>query len=129
MKKVFVDTDVIVDFTKKKNLILKTLLEQQLRRAVELYINPVVIAEFFTDQKFRRKAFLTKSQRLFTYFTLIDIDTKTGYLTALLLRENQALFLGDALIASTCIINKFELATRNTKHFQKIPHLILYKVE
>ncbi len=45
--KVFVDTNIIIDYTKgfEKNLL--SLLEKQDKKEIEIFINPIIITEFF----------------------------------------------------------------------------------
>ena len=128
MIKVFVDTDVIIDFSKKKNLILKKLLEKQRQGSVELFVNPVVVAEFFTDRKLQTKKPFTQAKRLFHAFSFVDITSEIGLLAAVYLREEQTNFLGDALIGATCMLGKLHLATRNMRHYQRIVDMVFYKV-
>lgn len=125
MRKIFVDTDLIIDYTNKKNRQLEKLLTQQESAVVELFINPVIIAEFFSDQKLEHTEKWEEAKELFKFFTHIDITSKIGYLAGEYLRKGKIQFLGDALIAATCINHDLNLATRNKKHFQKIMDLRL----
>lgn len=126
MKKIFVDTDIVIDFSKQKNEILKSLLTSQIDRKVELYINPIIITEFFVGQNIHNKTQVEQAQKLFRKFNSIEIDIPTGYTAAKLIQDHQGLVLGDSLIAASCILHKLTLATRNLKHFQNITKLKLY---
>ena len=122
-----VDTDILIDFSLDKDKILTELFVRQSRKEVNLKINPIIIAEFLTDQNLKSNK--TKEERAFQllhYFECIDITTKEGMLAARLLREKRIPFLPDALIAASCILNDFQLATRNQKHFRKVPKLQFY---
>lgn len=129
MDKIFVDTDILIDFTYKKNEILYDLLVLQKQKSIELHVNPVVIAEFFTDQKLKRKTEIEKAYKLVSFFSVLDINAKTGMLAGQFLRDNKINSMSDALIAATCVINPLLLATRNRKHFKKIPQLKFYEIE
>lgn len=126
MLKVLVDTDVLIDYSKGYAGALEELLESQTKSQAELFINPVVIAEFYTDQKLKNKHRREKAAEFLSFFKIINISGKVGSLAGALLRENQVAFLGDALIAATAVTEKLKLATRNKKHFQNVPDLEFY---
>ena len=128
MDKVFLDTNIIIDYANGKDSILKKLLELQKQQSAELYVDAVVIAEFFSDKMINTPNELVLARELFSNFSVIDITAKQGYEAGKLLRIGKAVSLGDALIASSCIFNSLKLATRNIKHFKKIPTLSLYTV-
>ena len=47
MNKLFIDTDVLIDFSHGKSHLLENILKE---KQTELFLNPVIIAEFFTDE-------------------------------------------------------------------------------
>lgn len=51
--KVFVDTNIIIDYTKGFGKELFDLLEKQEKKEVEIFINPIVVAEFFNDKNLK----------------------------------------------------------------------------
>ncbi|OGM27054.1 hypothetical protein A3D00_05230 [Candidatus Woesebacteria bacterium RIFCSPHIGHO2_02_FULL_38_9] len=123
MDKIFVDTNILIDFSKGKSDLLKLLFREQKSGGVALYINPVVIAEYFTDERLASKEELEKAKNFINFFSLVYLSKKEGILTGELMRKKEVEFIGDALIASTCLINDFKLVTRNKKHFSKVPGL------
>ncbi len=127
MTKVFIDTDIIIDFTKRKGEVLKNLLAQQKLSKIQLITNPVVISEFFTDKRLVESQKLEKAKLLFRFFTPVEITAKIGYIAGDLLREREIDFLGDALIAATCLVRNVPLVTRNKKHFTKVKQLQFYR--
>lgn len=126
MLKILVDTDVLIDYSKGFAGILEELFEKQAKSQVELFINPVIIAEFYTDKKLKNKQGRDKAGEFLSFFKVINISEKIGARAGELLRENRVLFLGDALIAATAITEKLKLATRNKKHFQNVQGLEFY---
>lgn len=126
MDKIFIDTDILINYTHDKSKILRILLSEQKLNKVELFINPVVLAEFFTDQKLKNNNYMERISVFLGLFNLIDITGKIGILAGQYLRENKISALGDALIASSCLTHNFKLVTRNKKHFQNIPGLQFY---
>lgn len=127
MDKIFIDTDILIDFTYRKNEILYDLLKFQKQGKAGLYINQVVLAEFFTDRKLRIKKNLDEAIDLVSFFVVLDINSKNGLLAGQFLREKQIFAVSDALIAASCMTSNLLLATRNRKHFQKIPGLQFYE--
>lgn len=126
MLKILVDTDVLIDYSKGYAGTLEELFESQAKAQAELFINPVVIVEFYTDQKLKNKHRREKAGEFLRFFKVVNISGKIGSLAGELLRENRVSFLGDALIAATAITEKLKLATRNKKHFQNVPDLEFY---
>lgn len=126
MDKIFIDTDLLIDFTFQKNKILYTLIEKQKEKKVELFINPIVTAEFLTDKYLLHKEKLEGAYHFLGSFHLLEINANIGFLAGQLLREGKTPFISDAFIAATCLTYTLSLATRNKKHFKKVPHLRLY---
>ncbi len=128
MDKIFVDTNILIDFTYDKNRILYDLFEKQKQEKVELYLNPMVLAEFFTDQKLKNDEKLKEAQELISFFTIIDINTPMGIIAGQYLREKKVASIGDGLNAATCTNNNLQIATRNKKDFEKVPGLNFYPI-
>lgn len=126
MLKVLVDTDVLIDYSKGYAGTLEELFESQAKTQVELFINPVIIAEFYTDKKLKNKRRREKAGEFLRFFKTVNISGKIGGKAGELLRENRVAFLGDALIAATAITEKLKLATRNKKHFKSVSGLEFY---
>lgn len=127
MHKIFIDTDILIDYTHDKSKVLRILLSEQKLNKVELFINPVVLAEFFTDQKLKNNNYMERISGFMGLFNIIDITGKIGLLAGQYLRENKINALRDALIAASCLSNDCILLTRNKKHFQHIPKLQFYE--
>lgn len=125
MVNIFIDTDILIDFIYKKNKILYTLLAQK-KTEKELCINPVVTAEFLTDRNLIDEHKLEQAYSLLDSFHMIEINAKIGILSGELLREGNISFLSDSLIAATCLVHNLSLATRNLRHFGKVPDLTFY---
>ncbi len=127
MTPIFVDTDILIDYSKGHGRALESLLAKQEQGDVELYINPVVMAEFFTDRSLRDERIKTKAQEFLQLFSLKEITKQIGLMAGDLLRDEKANHLGDAMIAATCIVYHLLLVTRNTKHFRNISSLQFYQ--
>jgi len=62
MKKILVDTNVLIDYTNGCSQKLEFLIEDQKNGKVNLYVNPVIVAEFFTDRNLKNKNELPRSR-------------------------------------------------------------------
>jgi len=125
--KIFIDTNIIIDFTKGHTKVLKTLFEKKIKGEVELYINPIIVAEFLNDQSLKNKKTKTKALEFLMFFETLPITKETGIIASNLLREDKVSFLADAFIAASCLQHKLLLATNNKKDFQKIKELDFYQ--
>lgn len=128
MSDLFVDTNILIDYSKGYKGILENLLEAQQEEKVILHVNPIVIAEFFTDDTLKKKEVRLKAQEFFSFFEVQDITRQIGYLAGDLLRDRKVSFMADAIIAATCIICKFYLVTRNRKHFLSVSGLKFWEM-
>lgn len=128
MKNYFIDTDILINFANGHDQSLTGLLESQDKKEIVLFINPVVLAEFFTDQKLKNPNKYEKAVEFFRLFSIVDLDKKIGLEAGKLLREGKTSFLGDAMIAATCLVKNLFLLTGNNRHFRKIEKLKIYKL-
>ena len=129
MKRILVDTNVLIDYSKGHHKGLEQRLKLQEKGKVKLYINSVIVAEFFTDKQLIDKEKETLAKEFLSYFTIIPITASVGILCGRILRNREVEVLGDALIAATCISRKLFLLTGNIKHFRKVKGIIFYKVK
>lgn len=127
MTPIFVDTNILIDYSKGHSRFLETLFARQEAGDVELFINPIVISEFMADRTLHDEKKRKLAQEFLLSFSLKDIVKSTGLMAGEFLCEGYVEFMGDAIIAATCIVHRLQLATRNTKHFKKVRSLQLYQ--
>ena len=120
MIKVLIDTDILIDYSKDRDTVLDKLLSE---KNVELYVNPVVIAEFLADQNLGSQKKLDEALDFLSRFKMININKKIGIETGRIMRKIPSLNWKDAMIAACCLVENCRLATRNQKHFNKITGL------
>jgi len=118
--KVLIDTDILIDYSKDRDTVLDKLLSE---KNVELYVNPVVIAEFLADQNLVSQKKLDEALDFLSRFKMININKKIGIETGRIMRKVPSLNWKDAMIAACCLVENCRLATRNQKHFNKITGL------
>ncbi len=126
MDKILVDTDIIIDYTHAKGSVLEQLVGAQNVGNLELFVSPIIIAEFFTDGRLTEPKRMKETKELFSIYNVVDVTAQTGFIAADLLRKKFIPLIGDALVAASCLQGRFQLATRNIKHFHKVPGLLLY---
>jgi len=126
MYKILVDTDVLIDFSKGKNLLLKDLFILQKQGKTSLYITPVNVTEFLNDTLLENVKKLDESMEFLENFKIAKLGKQSGVLAGKYLRLGKTSYLGDALIGASCVESGLVLATRNKKHFEKIPNLKFY---
>ena len=120
MIKVLIDTDILIDYSKDRDTVLDKLLSEKI---AELYINPVVIAEFLADQNLVSQKKLDEALDFLSRFKMMNINKKIGIETGRIMRKVPSLNWKDAMIAACCLVENCRLATRNQKHFNKITGL------
>jgi len=130
MKHLFIDTSVLINYTRKNDNVLRDLLIQQDKGEVELFVGVIVVTEFFSGTEINNVKFLLAAIKIFQeFFTIIEVGFQEGMKAGQLRRSNTIPLTTDAIIAATCILNDFELVTNDVKHFSEIEELKLYKIE
>lgn len=124
--KIFIDTNILIDYSKSRNDSLIKVLKMQNEKLAELCVNAVVIAEFITGINIKSKKTREEAKDFIKQFTVIGIGDEEGFLAGKLRREKQVEYMGDALIAATCLKNNLQLMTRNAKHFKNVEGLKFY---
>lgn len=123
------DTNVIVNFLKLKSEaveIINQIAEQ------DLYTSSICVAEVLdglTTSKSYKQA--EKFNILMQYVVIVDVTVEVAEQFALLrsnlIKTGNIIENMDLLIASSCLAYDFILVSHNLKHFQRIPHLKVFK--
>lgn len=121
-KNLLVDTNVLIDFSKGHSQLLGKYLTAE---EWQLAINPVIVAEFLNDKWLINRTKQKKAEEFISLFKCVGINKEEGIKTGELIRSGQVDYLGDALIAASCLVGKMPLLTRNQKHFKKVKGLKL----
>lgn len=124
--RVLADTNVLIDYTKGVEGLFLGLLEEAEKGTVEVVISPVNVAEFLNDKYLNSPQKLEVAKLFLDRFATVEVDREIGEVAGQLMRSNMVGYLGDALIAATCLSRQMVLLTRNRKHFVKIKELKLY---
>ncbi len=126
MKRVLVDTDVLIDFTKGSDRTLASLLSRQAAGELELAVTPVNIAEFMNDSSIKTPDRERRAKEFLGLFSVRDLTSEIGLTAGKYLRRGSVAFLGDAMIAAACTVGNLSLLTRNRKHFSHVSGLTFY---
>ena len=126
MKTIFVDTSLLIDFHRTQRGLFLDLLEDSQISKKKLAISVVVFYEFWSGRSMSKYQVLQEAEFLFepfeSYEVSIDIAKKAGEI-----RRNYGTDGMDAIIAATALENNAQLATLNTKHFENISGLRLWR--
>lgn len=127
--KVVVDTDVIIDYLKKRRPGAELL--RKAYRKYHLHVTSITVYElFYGVQRSGRTGLIN---RLLKYVTVIPFDEaaakKAAALHYALTSKGMDIGVKDAFIAAMCEVHKLPLLTRNIKHFNRIPGLKLLSLD
>lgn len=120
-KKVCLDTDILIDYLRKKSYAKELILK--LCEMVDVYTTSITSFEIWFGEEFvERKAI---ANELFDLLKVLPLDDPAARIAAkkhaFLLKNNIDLGIKDMMIAGISIYNKIPLVTTNIKHFEKVP--------
>lgn len=127
--KIIVDTDVIIDYLKKRQPGAQLL--KNAYRKYRLHVTSITVYELMYGVQKSGKTGLIS--RLLRHVTVIPFDEaaakKAASLHHALTSKGQDIGIKDAFIAAMCDVHKLPLLTRNVRHFSRIPGLKLLPIE
>lgn len=127
--KIVVDTDIIIDYLKKRQPGAELLKKAYLK--YRLHVTSITVYELmFGVQKSEKMGLIS---RLLRHVIVIPFDEaaakKAASLHYSLTSKGQDIGIKDAFIAAMCEIHKLPLLTRNVRHFSRVPGLKLLSLE
>ena len=130
MKKIFVDSDYLIDYLRRQAY-TKPLIEKIQSRQAEASISVVTVFELYVGALLSNnpgKRF-EDVETLLSWFRIVDINKEIMLIAAKinvdLRKKGFMIGIQDVLIAASSISANTPLITNNTKHFQKIEGLKL----
>lgn len=125
MKKILLDTSILIDFIRRGNK-ESTLLVSFTKEGYRLYVSILTHTEVYAGRSvWEKTAVRQEAEKLFSGMEIIplekDISIKAGEIKAF-----YATTLADAVIAATAFVYDIELATLNVKDFEKIKGIRLF---
>lgn len=122
MDQVIVDTDIFIDYLRTGKGELVNLLDKQLQGKLEIAISSITVYELFSGKSSKESKSIISG--LISKFKIISVDEKIAEFAGRLNRDNNLpISSHDIFIAATAILCDSSLATKNKKHFSKIPNL------
>lgn len=129
VSKVVVDTDIIIDYLKKRQPGADLLKHAYLK--YRLHVTAITVYELMYGVQRSGKTGLIN--RLLRHVTVIPFDEaaakKAASIHYALTSKGKDIGVKDAFIAAMCEFHKLPLLTRNVKHFNRIPGLKLLSLE
>lgn len=129
MKRVVIDTDIIIDYSKGYADWLSDILLLE-KSKISFVVPTIVIAEYFASHILDDPKLSKVTDDMFGLFKKQDFNEDIAKILARILRHktyNVGASLADLIIASTALYLDAELATRNSSDFSKIPNLRLFE--
>ena len=125
MVRVIVDTDIFIDYLRADKGALLSLLEKQSDGKLEIIISSVTVYELFSGKSSKENK--QKITDLISQIKVISLDEKLMQFAGELNRDNNlSISSHDYFIAAAAILCDSSLATKNKKHFSRIPKLKLF---
>lgn len=127
MKRVVVDTDILIDFLRVKRGSFAQLIAQQKQRKIELYLSSITVMELYAGKS--SADILTYLEEFVGQFKIVSFDKVLARFSGELRRERKlSIQTTDFIIGVSALWLKAEVATRNKKHFQGIQGLKFFKL-
>lgn len=130
MKRYFIETSVIIDYLKGE----KSTVEMVDKLEGELTSSYICLSELYegiyrvVDKDRLEKAVLTFFSSMSEVFGAdLEIAKAFGKIRARLKKEGRVIEDIDIFIAATCLAYNLTLVSQNTKHFERIKELEIYK--
>lgn len=124
MKKILLDTSVLIDFLRRKDKV-DTLLNKISNN--EFYISIVTHTELYSGKSvWEEKEARRELEKLLSIIKVLPLITEISQIAGKIKAYNNDRTLLDCIIAATAIYHKLDLATLNTKDFEKIKGIKLW---
>lgn len=128
MQKVVIDSDILIDHLRLTSQIFDSILEGVRNKKIKVYLPGIVVSEIYSGNDTKKSDKLVKINDLVGLFEFVPASKEISRTAGFLIRDYKA-GMGDAIVAATALFLNAKLATRNTKDFQDIKALRLYKIK
>lgn len=116
MKKILLDTSVIIDFLRQKDK--ENTLLYSLTKDYDLYVSIITHTEIYAGKSiWEKKQAQKEMEELFSGITILPLVIDVSEMAGKFKAYNHNSSLLDCIIAATAKVNDLELATLNTKDF------------
>lgn len=124
MNDVLLDSDILIDFSKKDPFVTERL--EELQKASACYLSIISYMELLIGARNKEESRIITSFLERGGFGIIHINLTISYKAVDLIKSfalSHGLKIPDALIAATALDENLSIYTRNLKHFCHIPNL------
>lgn len=132
MRKVLVDTNILIDHVRGKGDLLTGLFQQQIQKKIKLYLSTVSVFEFLSGLSVKNKNIHARCHRLLDGFCIEPVNMAIAERAAALNRGGPLygkIGTADLLIAATAIELSVGLITKNIKDFKQIKELKIQQTD
>lgn len=126
MKKVVVDTDIVINYLRQRDKVLVRILALSEKEKLIALVSGVTLAEICAGKEMEDLGKQKRAREVLERFNSVVFPEKAIFEKAGKIMRRGGPPLGDAIIAATAILEKAKLATMNKKDFAKIEGLKLY---
>ena len=125
MKKVILDTSVVIDFVRRKDK-ENTLLFNLPKNGYKLHISILTHTELYSGKRVWNSIEAEQDlEKLFYGMHILPLETEISKKAGKIREQNNTTII-DAIIAATAINHRLSLATLNLKDFEDIEGLLLF---
>lgn len=124
MNTIVIDTNILIDSAHGFAPWVRSLVDESEKYLV--IVPTIVIAEYLSALENDLKGYSDRSKEFLQLFKIQDLTLDIAEVLSTILRRKTYLAgvsMADLIIAATTLRLDGKLATRNKKHFSKIPHL------
>lgn len=126
MKKVLLDTSILIDFLRRKKK-TDSLFVRLLQQQYQLYISIVTHTELFSGKKiWENEKLHSEIEILCSGLHILPLETEISKKAGKIRAQNNTTIM-DAIIAATAINHGLSLVTLNLKDFENIEEIFLHK--
>lgn len=135
MVTILIDTSILIDHLRLRSAAgnghpKKTIFERLVEKPYGVAISVVTIQELYEGQSSKRELENKRIEKLLEILDQYPVTPEIARSAGVISRDNdRSVGFADAAIAATAIVQGFQLFTLNSKHFQDIPGIDLFKIE
>lgn len=128
MRKVVVDTDIVIDYLRqpRKTTLFKKLTQD---KTLKVTLPAVCLTELYIGKSSAKPKEELSLKRAVSKTKLVPADKDISKRAGILIRNYSNLYLADALVAATSLEERAPLCTFNKAHFENISGLELLNYE
>lgn len=124
MKRIVVDTNLLIDHLRGRSGLFKQLVKFSLQKEVSLVIPSIVLFELHAGWSITKAKEKKEVEKILSICELRTFDKALAETAGFIVREYKPrIHLADLIIGVTALVLNAKLATLNKKHFLGIPNL------